>query len=126
MDTSPLSRSRFWIGYHRPHICRIHAVGQVEQAATGSLLDKEIEYLVNNLFEIGEEAIDRVSGQQSIKSTAKPDDRVLKLSFACLLYSIWRAVDLLVQVELTGEYELSPIVTADNTLTLLKKETGVG
>jgi IS4 transposase len=46
--------------------------------------------------------------------------------FACLLYSIWRAVDLLVQVELTGEYEHSPIVTADNTLTLLKKETGIG
>jgi len=43
-----------------------------------------------------------------------------------LLYSIWRAVDLLVQVELTGEYEHSPIVTADNTLTLLKKETGIG
>lgn len=28
-------------------------------------------------------------------------------SIACLLYSIWRAVDLLVQVELTGEYEQS-------------------
>jgi len=41
-------------------------------------------------------------------------------------YSIWRAVDLLVQVGLTGEYEHSPIVTADNTLTLLKKETGIG
>jgi len=36
-----------------------------------------------------------------------------------------RAVDLLVQVELTGEYEHSPIVTADNTLILLKKETGI-
>lgn len=47
-------------------------------------------------------------------------------AFACLLCSIWRAVDLLVQVELTGEYERSPIVTADNTLTLLKKETGIG
>ncbi len=32
-------------------------------------------------------------------------------AFACLLYSIWRAVDLLVQVQLTGEYEHSPIVT---------------
>jgi hypothetical protein len=42
------------------------------------------------------------------------------------LYLIWRAVDLLVQVELTGEYEHSPMVTADNTLTLLKKETGIG
>jgi len=30
------------------------------------------------------------------------------------------------QVELIGEYEHSPIVTANNTLTLLKKETGIG
>jgi len=52
--------------------------------------------------------------------------RFFSFAFACLLYSIWRAVDLLVQVELTGEYERSPIVTADNTLTLLKTETGVG
>ncbi|WP_323173271.1 hypothetical protein [Natrialba sp. PRR66] len=47
-------------------------------------------------------------------------------TLACLLYSIWRAVDLLVQVELTGEYEDTPVVTAENTLTLLKKETGIG
>ncbi len=45
--------------------------------------------------------------------------------FACLLYSIWRAVDLLVQVELTGKYEHAPIVTTNNTLTLLKKKTGI-
>jgi IS4 transposase len=52
--------------------------------------------------------------------------RFFYFAFACLLYSIWRAVDLLVQVELTGECEHSPIVTADNTLTLLRKETGTG
>jgi hypothetical protein len=52
--------------------------------------------------------------------------RFFYFAFACLLYSIWRAVDLLAQVKLTGEYEHSPIVTADNTLTLLKKETEVG
>jgi IS4 transposase len=52
--------------------------------------------------------------------------RFFYFAFACLLYSIWRAVDLLVQVELTGEYEHSPLITADNTLTLLKKETGIG
>jgi hypothetical protein len=45
----------------------------------------------------------------------------LYFAFACLLCSIWRAADLLMQVELTGEYDHSPIVTADNTLTLLKK-----
>ena len=52
--------------------------------------------------------------------------RCFYCAFACLLYSIWRAVDLLVQVELTGEYERSPMVTAENTLTLLEKETGIG
>ncbi len=72
------------------------------------------------------------SGYRSIKrfmaaTTSKHFGlRFFYLAFACLLYSIWRAVDLLVQVELTGEYEHSPIVTADNTLTLLKKETGIG
>jgi len=69
------------------------------------------------------------SGYKSIKrftaaTTSKNFGlRFFLLAFACLLYSIWRAVDLLVQVELTGEYEHSPIVTADNTLTLLKKKT---
>jgi hypothetical protein len=52
--------------------------------------------------------------------------RFFYFAFACLLYSIWRAVDLLVQVELTDEYTHSPLVTADNTLTLLKKQTGIG
>jgi len=72
------------------------------------------------------------SGYRSIKrfmaATTSKDFglRFFYFAFACLLYSIWRAVDLLVQVGLTGEYEHSPIVTADNTLTLLKKETGIG
>jgi len=72
------------------------------------------------------------SGYKSIKrfmaaTTSKNFGlRFFYFAFACLLYSIWRAVDLLVQVELTGEYEHSPIVTADNTLTLLKKKTGIG
>jgi len=72
------------------------------------------------------------SGYKSIKrfmaATTSKDFglRFFYFAFACLLYSIWRAVDLLVQVELTGEYEHSPMVTADNTLTLLKKETGIG
>lgn len=46
--------------------------------------------------------------------------------FACLLYSIWRAVDLLVQVELTGEYEHASVMTSDNTFTLLKRGRGSG
>jgi IS4 transposase len=72
------------------------------------------------------------SGYRSIKrfmaaTTSKNFGlRFFYFAFACLLYSVWRAVDLLVQVELTGGYEHSPIVTADNTLTLLKKATGIG
>ncbi|ELZ00746.1 transposase (TCE33) [Natrialba aegyptia DSM 13077] len=72
------------------------------------------------------------SGYKSIKrfmaSTTSKDFvlRFFYFAFACLLYSIWRAVDLLVQVNLTGEYNHSLIVTAENTLTLLKKQTGVG
>ncbi|RLM89149.1 transposase [Haloarcula sp. Atlit-7R] len=70
------------------------------------------------------------SGYRSIKqfmaATTSKNFGLRFFYFACLLYSIWRAVDLLVQVELSGEYEHSPIVTADNTLTLLKKETGIG
>lgn len=72
------------------------------------------------------------SGYKSIKrfmAATTSKDFVLRFfyfAFACLLYSIWRAVNLLVQVDLTGEYERSLMVTADNTLTLLKKETGIG
>lgn len=72
------------------------------------------------------------SGYKSIKrfmAATTSKDFVLRFfyfAFACLLYSIWRAVDLLVQVALTDEYEHSPVVTAQNTLTLLQKRTGVG
>ena len=72
------------------------------------------------------------SGYKSIKrfmAATTSKDFVLRFfyfAFACLLYSIWRAVDLLVQVALTDDYEHSPIVTAQNTLTLLQKRTGVG
>jgi IS4 transposase len=72
------------------------------------------------------------SGYKSIKrfmAATTSQNFVLRFfyfAFACLLYSIWRAVDLLVQIELTGKYEQTPLVTAENTLTLLKKETGIG
>ena len=72
------------------------------------------------------------SGYRSIKrfmaATTSKDFglRFFYFAFACLLYSIWRAVDLLVQVELTGKYKHAPVVTADNILTLVKKDTGIG
>jgi len=52
--------------------------------------------------------------------------RFFYFAFACLLYSIWRLVDLLVQVDLFEEYDRSPLVTANDVLTLAKKRTGVG
>jgi hypothetical protein len=36
--------------------------------------------LVNDIFKIGEKAIDRVSRRRSIEPTAEPNDRVPKLS----------------------------------------------
>jgi len=69
------------IGGHRPNIGRIDAVGQLEQAAAGGLLDEMVEYLVNDVFEVGEKAIDRVSGRRSITPTTQSDHRISKLSF---------------------------------------------
>lgn len=72
------------------------------------------------------------SGYKSIKrfmTATTSKDLVLRFfyfAFARVLCSTWRVVDLLVQVNLTGEYERSPMVTADNTLTLVKKQTGIG
>ena len=61
------------------------------------------------------------SGYWSIKrfvaATTSKDfgPRFFYFAFACPLYSIWRAVDLLVQVELTREYEHSPIAHPDQS-----------
>jgi len=74
-------------------------------------------------IESGYKSIKRFMGATTSKHFGL---RFFYFAFACLLYSVWRAVDLLVQVQLTGEYEHSPIITADNTLTLVKKETGIG
>ena len=40
-----------------------------------------VEHLANDVFEVGKEAIDRVSRRGSIEPTAQPDNRVLKFSF---------------------------------------------
>ena len=72
------------------------------------------------------------SGYKSVKrfmaATTSKDFglRFFYFAFACLLYSIWRLVDLLVQIDLFEEYDRSPVVTANDVLTLAKKRTGVG
>lgn len=68
------------------------------------------------------------NGYKSIKrfmAATTSKDFVLLFYFACLLYSICRTVDLLVQVTLTGKYTRSPMLTANTDLTLLTKQTGI-
>jgi len=57
------------VGGHRPHVGGIDpGVSRVEQAAAGGLLDAAVEDLVDDVFEVGEEAIDRVSRRRSIEA----------------------------------------------------------
>jgi hypothetical protein len=48
---------------------------------SGSLLNESVKDFVNDVFELSEETIDRVSRRRSIESTTQPNDRVPKLSF---------------------------------------------
>jgi IS4 transposase len=61
------------------------------------------------------------------KTTSK--DFVLRFfyfAFACLLYSLWRLIDHLVQVCFTDSFTDDPWVTMHDVLTSLKKHTGIG
>ena len=80
------------------------------------------EYAYRWEIESGYKSVKRFMGATTSKNFVL---RFFYFVFACLLYSIWRAIDLLVQIEVTGEYEQSPIVTANTVLTLLKR-TGIG
>ena len=76
------------------------------------------EYSSRWEIESGYKSIKRFMAATTSKSFVL---RFFYFAFACLLYSVWRAVDLLVQVELTGGYKWSPVVTVNTVLTLLKK-----
>ena len=51
-----------------------------EQGGARGLLDEPIEGIVDNVFEIGEEAINRVSGWRFVVSAVVPDEAVLEFS----------------------------------------------
>jgi len=70
---------------------RADRVRRVEQAADGGLLNEPVEDILDDVFEVGEEAINRVSGRRFIESAVVPDKAVLK--FSC---NRTRAVDVLV------------------------------
>ena len=48
----------------------------MEQVASSRLLDESIQRFVNNVFEVGEGKINRVSKRRSLKLTAEPDNHV--------------------------------------------------
>lgn len=52
--------------------------------------------------------------------------RFFYFAFACLLYSLWRLIDHLVQVCFTDSFTDDPWVTMHDVLTSLKKHTGIG
>jgi len=64
---------------------------RVTDYALGSIIDEVVKGIVNYVFEVGEEAINRVSRRRSIEATAEPDQRLLE--FSCDRTS---AVDVLV------------------------------
>ncbi|WP_255666347.1 transposase [Haladaptatus sp. DYF46] len=97
--------------------------GQYAVLLTNAPAEAVREYSYRWEIESGYKSIKRFMAATTSKNFVL---RFFYFAFACLLYSIWRAVDLLVQVSLIDEYEHSPIITAQNTLTLLQKRTGVG
>lgn len=52
--------------------------------------------------------------------------RFFYFAFTCLLYSLWRLIDHLVQVSFTDSFTDEPWVTMHDVLTSLKKHTGIG
>jgi hypothetical protein len=51
----------------RFNVGQIDRVRGVKQAAGGGLLDESVEDIVNNVFEFGEKAINRVSGWRFVE-----------------------------------------------------------
>jgi hypothetical protein len=80
--------------------------------AIGRLLNEVAE--TEQFFRAGIVAINITEADPFTGDRTGHEDEIIGLRFfyfACLLYSIWQAVDLFVQVKLTGEYEHAPIVT---------------
>lgn len=52
--------------------------------------------------------------------------RFFNFLYACIMYNVWRLVDLLVKLELLAESEFrhKPLVTADLFLTIAKEYAG--
>ena len=78
---------------NRSDVGRIDRVRRIKQAAGGGLLNESVEDIVDSVFEIGEKAINSVSGWRVVESAVVPGEAVLK--FSC---NRTRAVDILVVI----------------------------
>jgi len=78
----------------RLDVRRVDGVRGVEQTAGGGLLDEPVEDLVDNVLEIGEKPINRVSGWRFAESAVIPDEAVSELSCnrTCTVYILVLAV----------------------------------
>ena len=58
-----------------------------------------------------------------LPKTTSPDAgyRYFSFAFACILYNVWRLVDLLVKLALEDDPDYAPLVTAPEFLTLTKR-----
>lgn len=93
------------------------------EPVTGTVEGRVSFYGDRQEIEVGYKQIKRFMA----KTTSK--DFVLRFfyfAFGCLLYSLWRLIDHLVQVDFTDTYGDDPWVTMHDVLTSLKKHTGVG
>jgi hypothetical protein len=70
---------------------RIDGICQVEQAADGGLLDESVEDIIDDVFEVGENPVNRVSGWRLVETAVVPDEAALE--FSCDRTS---AIDILV------------------------------
>jgi hypothetical protein len=59
---------------------RIDRVRRVEQATARSLLDEPVEDIADDVFEIGEKPVNRVSGWRFVEPAVIPDETVLEFS----------------------------------------------
>jgi len=59
---------------------RIDGVRGVEQAAGGGPLDKSVEDIVNDVFEISEKPVNGVSRWRFVEAAVVPDEAVLEFS----------------------------------------------
>jgi putative transposase len=60
------------------------------------------------------------------KTSTERDHRFFTFAFACVLYNVWRLVDLLVKLALDGEYRsYAPLVDANQFLTVAKQWYGL-